>query len=83
MIDTDHTPYYHSGEKSTYEIDFLIQIKENVIAPEVKAENNLKSKSLKVYHDRFQPPVSLKISASDYIDRGWMKNIPLWCINGI
>ncbi len=83
MADTPYTPYYYSGEKSTYETDFLIQKGKEVIPIEVKAESNLKSKSLRVYHDKFLPELSVRISASDYIDQGWMKNIPLWCVSGI
>lgn len=83
MADTPYTPYYYSGEKSTYETDFLIQKGKEVVPIEVKAESNLKSKSLRVYHDKFLPELSVRISASDYIDQGWMKNIPLWCVSGI
>ena len=83
MANTPYTPYYYSGEKSTYETDFLIQKGKEVIPIEVKAESNLKSKSLRVYHDKFLPELSVRISASDYIDQGWMKNIPLWCVSGI
>ena len=83
MADTPYTPYYYSGEKSTYETDFLIQKGKEVIPIEVKAESNLKSKSLRVYHDKFLPELSVRISASDYTDQGWMKNIPLWCVSGI
>ncbi len=83
ISDTGHSPYYYAGEKSTYETDFLIQRKGNIIPVEVKAESNLRSKSLRAYHDKFNPVLSLRISASDYIDQGWMKNIPLWCVAGI
>ncbi|SCY33277.1 hypothetical protein SAMN02910370_02164 [Lachnospiraceae bacterium XPB1003] len=80
VSDTKYTPYYYSGEKSTYETDFLIQKSKDVVPIEVKAETNLKSKSLRVYHDKFSPELALRISSSDYIDQGWMKNIPLWCV---
>ncbi|MCR5727908.1 MAG: ATP-binding protein [Lachnospiraceae bacterium] len=83
ISDTRYTPYYYSGEKSTYETDFVIQKKQDVIPIEVKAESNLKSKSLKVYHEKFDPVVSIRISTSDYVDQGWMKNIPLWCVNAV
>lgn len=83
ISDTDYTPYYFAGEKSTYETDFLIQKKKDIIPIEVKAESNLKSKSLRVYHDKYMPSVSVRVSASDYVDQEWMKNIPLWCINAI
>ena len=81
--DTDYSPYYYSGEKSTYETDFLIQKSRDIIPIEVKAESNLKSKSLRAYHDKYSPAVSLRISGSDYTDQGWMKNIPLWSVSSI
>ncbi len=83
VSDTKYTPYYYSGDKSTYETDFLIQKNKDVIPIEVKAETNLKSKSLRAYHDKFSPTLSLRLSSSDYIDQGWMKNIPLWCVSTI
>ncbi|MCR4815333.1 MAG: ATP-binding protein [Lachnospiraceae bacterium] len=83
MSDTQYTPYYYSGEKSTYETDFLIQKRKDVVPIEVKAETNLKSKSLRAYYDKFLPALALRVSSSDYIDQGWMKNIPLWCVSAI
>ena len=83
VSDTKYTPYYYSGEKSTYETDFMIQKKKDVVPIEVKAENNLKSKSLRVYCDKYKPNEAIRISASNYIDQGWMKNIPLWSVAAI
>ena len=80
ISDTRYTPYYYSGEKSTYETDFLIQKGKDIVPIEVKAEINLKSKSLRAYCDKFSPTLAFRISSSDYIDQGWMKNIPLWCV---
>ncbi len=81
VSDTKYTPYYYSGEKSTYETDFLIQKSKDIVPIEVKAETNLKSKSLRAYFDKFSPALALRVSSSDYIDQGWMKNIPLWCVS--
>ncbi len=83
VSDTKYTPYYYSGEKSTYETDFLIQKSKDIVPIEVKAETNLKSKSLRAYFDKFSPALALRVSSSDYIDQGWMKNIPLWCVSTI
>ena len=83
VSDTKYTPYYYSGEKSTYETDFLIQKSKDIVPIEVKAETNLKSKSLRAYFDKFSPALALRVSLSDYIDQGWMRNIPLWCVSAI
>ena len=81
--ETDYTPYYYSGEKSTYETDFMIQ-KEGMVVPiEVKAETNLKSKSLKFFCEKYNPGEAVRFSSAGYIDQGWMKNIPLWAVESV
>ena len=77
---TEYTPYYYSGEKSTYETDFLIQKAGNIIPIEVKSEENLHSKSLRVYYDKFAPVYAIRTSMAGAKDQGWMVNIPLWAI---
>ena len=73
--------YYWSAERSTAEVDFLIQCN-GVIAPlEVKAEENLKAKSLKVFHEKFNPVVSVRTSMSDFRQQDWMVNLPLYAIS--
>jgi len=83
ISDTNYTPYYYSGDKSTYKTDFLIQKGNGIVPVEVKVETNLRSKSLKVFCGMFTPQEAVRLSASDYIDQGWMKNIPLWAVCGI
>ena len=83
LCETKYTPYYYSGEKSTYEVDFLIQKGKDVIPIEVKAEENLKAKSLKVYHDKYQPSFSIRTSMSEYRDQEWMINVPLWTVGAL
>lgn len=75
-----HTaPYYWSAEKANGEIDFIIQ-KHNLVVPiEVKAEENLKAKSLKSFADKFHIEKSLRTSLSPYRQQDWMDNIPLYC----
>ncbi len=80
---TAYTPYYYSNVKSHNEIDFLIQVKSDVIPIEVKAEENLKSKSLKAYVDKFEPAYAIRTSMSDYREQEWLVNIPLWSVSGI
>lgn len=80
---TNYSPYYYSGEKSTYETDFLIQKKSDVLPIEVKAEENLRSKSLKVYYEKFQPAYAIRTSMANAIEQDWMINVPLWTISSI
>jgi hypothetical protein len=83
IADTDYTPYYFSETKSKVEIDFLVQKGTQVVPIEVKAEENLKAKSLRVYCDKYGPDVAIRTSMSDYREQDWMINVPLYCIGEI
>lgn len=74
--------YYWSSEKTPAEIDFVIQHQDRVIPIEVKAEENVRAKSMSEYIKN-NPDLHLKglrISMKGYIDQGWMENIPLYAI---
>lgn len=83
IADTEFTPYYYSETKSEGEIDFLIQKGRDIVPIEVKAEENLKAKSLRVYCDKFKPDLAIRTSMSNYREQDWMVNIPLYCISKI
>jgi hypothetical protein len=78
IAETDYTPYYYSETKSRTEIDFVVQKGENIIPIEVKAEENLKAKSLKSYCDKYKPKLAVRTSMSDYREQDWMTNVPLY-----
>lgn len=59
------------------EIDFLIQ-KEDVYTIEVKAEENLKSKSLRVVYENNKKLKACRFSMAGYREQEWMINIPLY-----
>ena len=75
--------YYYSNEKSTAEIDFLINYGDLVVPIEVKAETNLMAKSLKVYNEKYHPKVSIRLSMSNYKKEEWLINLPLYAISNI
>ena len=73
--------YYYSKENSQLEIDFLLQCAGEVIPLEVKAEENVKSKSLRTFVDgNDQEMKGLRVSMKQYIDQGWMEIIPLTAV---
>lgn len=72
------TPFYWSAERATAEVDFLFQQGMELYPLEVKAEENLKAKSLKVYFDKFQPRLAIRSSMSDYRREDWLLNLPLY-----
>lgn len=73
--------YYHSVDKSTIEIDFVTQCADRVIPIEVKAETNVKSKSLRTFINNNPQLKGLRISMKGYADQEWMENIPLAAID--
>jgi predicted AAA+ superfamily ATPase len=60
------TPYYWSTENSSGEIDFIFQHERRVIPLEVKAEENLKARSLMFYSRKNRVPLAFRASMSDY-----------------
>lgn len=83
LAETPYTPFYYASEKSTYEVDFLIQKKGDVVPIEVKAEENLKAKSLRFFVDKFKPSTAIRTSMSLFRKQEWMVNVPLWAVKGI
>ena len=75
--------YYWSAERSNGEIDFILQKENTVIPIEVKAEENLKAKSLKYFCEKYKKKNAIRISMSDYRKETWLTNIPLYATNKI
>ena len=75
--------FYWSNETSRAEIDFVIQIKSNVVPVEVKAERNLQAKSLKVYMEKFKPNYAIRTSMADYKKTDNLIDLPLYVIEKI
>lgn len=60
------------------------RLRENYyIGDEVKAEENLKAKSLKAFCDKYKPKYAVRTSMSDFRQQDWMTNIPLYNIDKI
>lgn len=75
--------YYWSAENSRGEIDFLLQDEEMIIPVEVKAEENLQAKSLKVFVERNTGLKGMRLSMSPYREQDWLVNYPLYSINAL
>ena len=56
----DRELYYFSTKNSTGEIDFLIQQDMQCIPIEVKAEENLRAKSLKAFCEKYRPQTAIR-----------------------
>ncbi len=75
--------HYWSAERSSAEIDFLVQYAGDVVPIEVKAEENLQAKSLKAFCQKYSPSRAIRTSMSDYREESWLTNIPLYAIGNI
>jgi uncharacterized protein len=72
--------YYWTAENANAEVDFLLQYQNQIIPIEVKAEENLKAKSLKVFVDKYSSKTAIRTSMSKYRQQDWLTNIPLYGI---
>lgn len=75
--------YYYTNERNTCEVDFIVDNGDYIIPLEVKAEINLKAKSLKTYREKFKPEISIRSSMADYSEEVGLINLPLYAIDGI
>ena len=79
---TDFGIYYYTNDRNSCEIDFLLDDGEKVIPLEVKAEENLKAKSLKTYREKYKPALSIRASMANYReDDDGLVNVPLYSIS--
>lgn len=77
------TTYYYTNERNSAEVDFVIDNGNCIIPIEVKAEINLKAKSLKMYNEKFKPSVSVRTSMADFKVEDWLINLPLYAISEV
>ena len=75
--------YYYTNDRGSCEIDFVVDTGEQIVPIEVKAETNLRAKSLKTYRERFEPEFSVRTSMADYKKEDWLLNLPLYAIENI
>ena len=69
--------YWYSANT---ELDFLLQKSADIVAIEVKAEENLKAKSLRSFYERYRPKYAIRTSMSNFRRDSWLTNIPLYSI---
>ena len=72
--------YYWTNDRGNAEIDFLIDTGNEIVPIEVKAETNLKAKSLKTFCEKYNPKMAIRTSMTDYKQEDWLLNLPLWAV---
>ena len=74
----DQSLFYYSRDTSNLEIDFIIQQETKIVPIEVKAEENLQSKSLKTILQNNAEMHGVRFSMSVYREQERMTNVPLY-----
>ncbi|MDL2264269.1 ATP-binding protein [Synergistaceae bacterium OttesenSCG-928-I11] len=72
--------YYWTNDRGSAEIDFLVDTGKAVIPIEVKAEANLKAKSLRTFREKYCPNLAIRTSMSAYRREDDLLELPLWAI---
>jgi len=75
----DHIAYW-TNDRSTAEVDFIVQHNGEIVPLEVKTSENTKAKSFKLFCEKFQPQTAIRSSLSNYHKESWMTNVPLYII---
>lgn len=83
LVKSSLSVYYWSSENSRGELDFLLQDEEKIIPVEVKAEENLQSKSLKTFVERNPGLHGVRFSMSPYREQDWLTNYPLYSLQAV
>ena len=78
---SDRELYYYSTQNSSGEIDFVIQQEMRCIPIEVKAEENLRARSLRAFCEKYKPEIAVRSSMSNYREQDWMVNVPLYILD--
>lgn len=74
---------YYTNDRGSCEVDFVVDTGGWVMPLEVKAETNLRAKSLKTYREKFSPELAIRTSMADYRKEDGLVNLPLYAIGQI
>lgn len=83
VVNEENDIFYWSAERGTAEIDFLVQMDDKIVPIEVKAEENLQAKSLRLFVQKYNIKYAVRTSMSDYRDQNWMVNYPLYSVGSL
>ena len=83
VVDSGNDIFYWSAENATSELDFLIQMDDCIVPLEVKAEENLQAKSLKIFVQKYEIKEAVRVSMSGFRKQDWLTNFPLYNIGNL
>ena len=79
LIASGIKPYYYAFD-NRYEIDFIIQYKNEIVPIEVKSSENVNNTSLKVYNEKYAPKTRVRFSMKNLNKDDNLINIPLFMV---
>ena len=83
MFHTHRHNLFFWNSSNRAEVDFVLDTDDGIIPVEVKASDNVRSKSLGVYVEKFKPAYSIRISARNFGFANGIKSVPLYAVHCI
>jgi hypothetical protein len=71
-------PWYWSADNSSGEVDFIFEHGGSVTPVEVKAAENLRSRSLRAFCSKYGIDGAVRLSMSPFRQEEWLTNVPLY-----
>lgn len=71
---------YWTNEKSTAEVDFVVQSEGEIYPIEVKSGENTRSKSFTFFYNHYKPAHAIRYSGLRYRKESWLENYPLYAV---
>ena len=75
--------YYYTNDRGSCEVDFILDTGEKIVPLEVKAEVNLRAKSLKTYCEKYKPECAVRSSMADFKREDRLVNLPLYAVENV
>jgi len=82
FVSHGHNLYYWTSGNMA-EIDFLLNLSSGIIPVEVKAADNVRSRSLQVYIEKYHPNYAIRVSAKNFGFAHGIKSVPLYAVHCI
>jgi predicted AAA+ superfamily ATPase len=74
-----HDLYYWTSDSSA-ELDYVLQLGNEIIPVEVKTGKRIKAKSLSVFIEKYKPSYSIRISSKNFGFTNNIKSVPLYAV---
>jgi len=71
---------YYWASDNTAEVDFIVQLNEYAIPIECKSRDNIRSKSLRVFIDKYNPQYAIRVSSKNFGFENGIKSVPLYAV---